>query len=198
MLFNLFTSFVWEGVLRKKVEQIRIKICKMFGDFQVRTLCVGQWSGFFSIWSPLKFQLYFAIHCCIWFGFKGRLQEELSLIYKGLNPCVEHIQPLAGHLPYLCSVWLSRLKSYPEGRHLQTCFRNWMCNGSPLKGKIYWWLKQFIYEVGSPPRVCRVKPYFLTILIHTATFTLFPSFSVDPWILSVLQHSGLEEHLCPK
>lgn len=157
MLFNLLMSFIWEGVLQKKDEQIRIRICKVFRHFSGKDSVLGSGVGFFqSIWSTLRFQLYFAINCCIWFGFKGRLQEELSLIYKGLNPCVEHIQPLAGHLPYLCSVWLSRLKSYPEGRHLQTCFRNWMCNGSSLKGKIYCWLKQFIYEVGSPRRVCRV------------------------------------------
>lgn len=198
MLFNLFTSFVWGGVLQKKDQQIRIMICKVFRDCQVRTVCFGQWSGFFSIWSAFKFQLHFAIHCCIWFGFKGRLQEELSLIYKGLNPCVEHIQTLPGHLPHFCSVWLYRLKSYPEGRHLQTCFRNWMCNESPLKGKIYCWSKQLYMKWEVLPWVCRFKPHFLTILIHTAMLTVLLSFSVDPWILCVLQHSGLEEHLFPE
>jgi len=38
MLFNLFTSFVWGGVLQKKGQQSRILICKMFRDFQVRTV----------------------------------------------------------------------------------------------------------------------------------------------------------------
>lgn len=88
---------------------------------------------------------------------------RVKLYIQGLNPWVEHIQQLLGHLPYLCSVWLYRLKSYPEGRHLQTCFRNRMCNEPLLKGKIYCWSKQIYMKWEALPWVCRFKPHFLTI-----------------------------------